>query len=100
MYNVANSLQSRQDPEAYVRMCLAKSQSVFSVYLDLVNIVLESAPDTKKMTSKRKRHRAKKEVISDDPIDCDMVDSIVESDGENEDDEWEENNRFALLKAH
>lgn len=99
MYNVANSLQSRQDPEAYVRTCLAKSHSVFSVYLDLVNIVMKMAPDTKKMISKKKRHRAKKaEVIADLPIDCDMVDD-VESDGENGDSEWGENNRFALLKV-
>jgi len=97
MYNVAHSLQTRHDPGAYVKTCLAKSPSVFSLYSELASYVISVAPDTKKMLSKRKRPRAKKDSYVAEQLDHDMIEK-VDSEVENED--WDENNRFALLKVN
>jgi hypothetical protein len=95
MYNLSHSLQSRVDPSSYIKTCLEKSPSVFSLHSELVTLVLNQAPDTKKLVAKKKKRRAKKDCNEvPEQLDTDMVD-IASEDG---DSDWDENNRFAILR--
>ncbi|XP_059485028.1 protein asteroid [Neocloeon triangulifer] len=95
MYNIGNSLQSRQDPLAYVKSSLSSSPSVFALHESLVGYILSLAPDTKKMLSKKKKHRVRKPVL-DRSQDLDNPE-VVTDDVDGPMDTFDANNRFALL---
>ncbi|CAB3361151.1 Hypothetical predicted protein [Cloeon dipterum] len=102
MYNVANSLQSRHDPMAYVKTCLSKGPNLFALHAFLADLVLTFAPDTKKIISKKKSHpnKTKKDKVAVPDNEClknSFKDESEESGCENE--YWDPNNKFALLRA-